>query len=332
MYADWLEENGQPERAEYIRHRVRAGRDLQRPRSHPDEWETPRYYELGNGGRNSTTATPRSGSAVGQIAERRDVYPRGSRATSYSAASSSARGAPFAALHRERPLPTSAGTCLIRRTPARAGPQAEFWARISVSGGRPTPAGSPYLGNVRELTCLHRQGDWPAGGRALAGGAFGTPALNLANHEITDDGARKRSARAPYRSQINLTGNNLTDSTLLSLIKATDLKLTALDLSNNSLGGLALTAFSVPHLAGLEHLSLQGNRIGREGVENLVQLPFAARLRELSVAGCGLEDEELAVLLSAAWPQLTTLDIWINDFGPLAAKARRQPSFLMLKT
>ena len=46
VYADWLEENGQPERAEFIRlecelDAISGDRD-----DPPEEWESPRYWEL----------------------------------------------------------------------------------------------------------------------------------------------------------------------------------------------------------------------------------------------------------------------------------------------
>jgi Ran GTPase-activating protein (RanGAP) involved in mRNA processing and transport len=187
-------------------------------------------------------------------------------------------------------------------------------------------AASPYLGNLRELEIGFTDTQIGPDGAVALGRAKSIrqlQKLDVHNHAIYDDGAEALlySERLATLTDIHLGNNGLTDDTLVALSHAYNLKLKSLDLMRNHLSGLGLAALDGTHLAGLEFLSVQGNVIGHDGAVNLARMPFVASLRDLRVADCGMDDKALAVLLGAAWSQLTELSLTMNRFGSRAVKA-----------
>jgi uncharacterized protein (TIGR02996 family) len=318
IYADWLDERGDP-RGEFIR--VQCGR-VRLPETDPRRAAlAARARELleANWGK---WVVP-LGAFVGRDAARHNA---GWVARPFHPS----RLAEFRRGFIDR-LPVEAGAfvagadALIRLAPLR---HVSFWGvglYAAAVAASPHVAGLETLGFVDYFVAPLTA----AGARALAA----SPHLGrlrgfyTASNDVTDDGARALAA-APWLAaldDLSLIDNGLTAEGVRSLAAApSPLRLISLSLDNNPIGdegaeaiaacrdlarltylglkrcdlgpgGVAALAAS-PHLAGLTHLRLSSNRLGDDAVEALTAAPFWLGLRRLEISDCGVSDAVLARL------------------------------------
>ncbi len=333
VYADWLQENGQPERAEFIRIECEQAAICGDSDTAPDRWDSPRYWDLED--RRSELYDRHAATWFAALfkAHRGEVSTR--RGFPHHVALTARKFIDHgAALFRSAPtiedvfidrlgrnMPELARSPALEHVRNLTFFETPFWEAEAVAF-----AASPHLGNLRSFEIPFTDTQIGAGGAvalARAKSIRQLQTLDLYNHAIFDTGAEALiySERLATLTDLSLGNNGLTDTTTAALSWADGLKLKSLDLMNNHLSGAGLSALDADHLAGLEHLSIQGNPIGHAGAVNLVQMSFAAHLRDLRVADCDMDDKALAVLLGAAWPQLDELSLTMNTFGSKAAKA-----------
>jgi uncharacterized protein (TIGR02996 family) len=139
--------------------------------------------------------------------------------------------------------------------------------------------------------------------------------LNLCRLTITGLEALAAAPGLAGLSGLNLHGNNLNDGAVAALVRAPAFRLEALDLTRNQItdaGARALAAS--PSLAGLRKLSLWGNQLTDEGFRALVQSPHLVALTHLEVGLYGMpsrftEASLRALAQSPAPPRLTALDL-----------------------
>jgi uncharacterized protein (TIGR02996 family) len=333
VYADWLQENGQPERAEFIRAECEMAALHDGPHGVPDRWESPRFWELWERAR--------------ELSDRHAATWFADLFKAHRGEMETHRGFPHHVALTARKF-IDRGDELFRAAPTiedvfinRLGPNMRALARTpALKHVRKltffeTPvweaeaqhlAASPYLGNLRELHIgFTDTAIGPVGAIALARAKSlrQLQKLDIGNHAIYDAGAEAllTSDRFAGLTDVHFGNNGLTRRTLVALSNATHLKLKSLNLMYNHMSGLDLAELCAPHLAELEQLSLLGNDI-RHAATNLARAPFTANMRELSLASCDMGDDALAVVLGAAWPQLTELLLWGNAlFGSRAAAA-----------
>ncbi len=334
VYADWLEEHGRPERAEFIRVEceqatIRRGRAVA-----PNRWDSPRFWELEE--------------------RRQQLYDRHARRwfaplfAVFRGEMRTERGFPWhIALAARRFI--EVGEAIFRAAPTiedvfldRLGRNMPDLARCRALGHVrqltffETPlrtreaeqlAASPHLGNLRALEIPFTDTQiGPRGAAALAGAKSlrRLERLDIYNHAVYDEGAGAlfRSARLATLTSLHLGNNGLTDEAALALSEAEHLKLTALDLMSNHLSGTGVAALAgAAHLAGLERLSLYGNPLGHAGAAYLAGAPFARRLRALTLSDCGLGDQAVALVCGTALPALADLHVGWNVVGEQAARA-----------
>jgi uncharacterized protein (TIGR02996 family) len=166
---------------------------------------------------------------------------------------------------------------------------------------------SPYVGR---LTALHlpRNGLTDVAALALAAAPQfeRLTTLDLTENEIGPAGAHTLAAAAPLTglTTLWLRSNPLGSDGVAALLNSTRLaNLSALDLAQTRCTAAALKA--VPILsARLTALNLAGNDLGDAGVQHLCRWPLTA-LRDLNLSRTGLGDEGAAAL--AAAPQFAGL-------------------------
>jgi uncharacterized protein (TIGR02996 family) len=269
VYADWLDDHGQPERAEFIRVQCALAKlDDDDPRrldlaprerelfdEHRRAWlnELPRW------------ARPNAGD-VGR-------YRRGFLAVLDCTARQWLKGA--GALLRRVPV-----ECLSVAVPD--GVMAAF-------------CGSPHLARLPALWMSWLRG--PAEAALLAAAPHLDRLTELA-FLVCDlgDGGLAALAQAPFLARLRrlyLSRADLSDAAARLLGETAALAgLRELDLSYNRLGadGAAALAAS-PHLGGVERLDLTGCPLGDAGAVALAGSPHLSRLRELSLSGEGLSGQ-----------------------------------------
>jgi uncharacterized protein (TIGR02996 family) len=215
-----------------------------------------------------------------------------------------------------------------------------------------TLAALPYLAGVStlDLANAHKFDDNnhldTAGVQALASSPYLTrlTTLDLRWNRIGDEGVGAL-ASSPYLGR--LTNLNLFDTGLvtcaggngiglsLSCIQALLASphlpnLTDLDISGNSLGTGAVCALAAsPALARLTSLDLFGNGVGDGGAAALAASPYVAGLRKLMLGRNGIGDEGCrALAASPHLARLTTLDLWDNNVDTAGEEALRTSPFL----
>jgi uncharacterized protein (TIGR02996 family) len=278
VYADWLLENGQDDRAEFIRVQIERAhlpawdaaqvrlrlREQELLRLHGEEW----LAELP-----AIEGAKWEGFRRGIVAEVSFASFEAMRANAHACRAA----APVEAVTVRWPR---------RGEPSQAAPIAEL-RELSLTG-RPSGeheiawlADSPQLATLR---CLTARGLWPEGlGRLVA-----SPHL-----------AALKALRLP--------GNNLGNAGIRALVGAASLTaLEELDLSGRggaerynddpivrSAGMEALADWEV--LAGVRSLTLSGNQVGGAGLRTLLRSSHAAALKELSLRDGRLDGEAMAV-------------------------------------
>jgi uncharacterized protein (TIGR02996 family) len=290
IFADWLDEQGQPERAEFIRVQVEQAR---LPEDDPQ-----REALQAREDRLMAEFRPTWEEEVPAWVREGCEFRRGFIARVSTTAAHWVRGA--AALHRATPLQwlrlnnMGSHALTVVSSPHLAGlPELSLDAigvRASVTPVRALAA-SPYLTGLRELE-LNMSGIGPKGAEGLFQSAT-FPALTAL-----------RLSRAP--SQVRLEWGEITDRELEPLAQSTTItRLRLLKLENNCIGpaGARMLADS-PNFAGLVELDL-----GRR--------PFAARSPGRAIGDEGVS----AIAGSKTLRQLRVLDLSEQDIGPAGAAA-----------
>jgi uncharacterized protein (TIGR02996 family) len=185
--------------------------------------------------------------------------------------------------------------------------------------------------------------------------------LDLSSTGLTDAGVERLAGTAHLAGlvELRLVGNAIGDAGLTALAGSPHLRqLRSLNLSGNPLGaagarrladspllgGLRHLGFgsrssrsafparellSAPALAGLNWLSLPGERLGQTGARALAEASQLNRLARLHLGGCGLGDAEAVVL--AGCPHLASLvelDLSWNNIGDEGARALLRSPYL----
>ena len=325
VYADWLDENGNPERAEFIRVQTELAR--------LDEFD-PRVPAL-----LQREYCLRSG----QIDAWRAVLGDLVLGLEF------ARGVPATAILTAQAFLANAGR-LLRDFPGRG------VRLMKVYKHSRAVAESPHLAR---LTSLDLTGEWLSRAAvkrfAESRHVANLRRLVLANTGLDWEGARWLG-RSPHLDRLEVlelqgsrhlrdtgvgelaAGNGLGGLTYLGLsntqtwaegaqalaASAKFGRLTRLDVSCNELGdddGVTALAAS-PHLARLEQMPLYQTRVGTAGVRALLSAPFLANFTRLDLGDNWLSDGTVEVLASSpAVRGLKALQLCRNRIGPEGARA-----------
>jgi uncharacterized protein (TIGR02996 family) len=337
VFADWLEDHGEPRRAEFIRLQCRLARLDEHDPARPDlldrEWELLAVY------RQRWQPAPPPGQGGGFL-----------------------RGF-FARANLPAPVLLEHGERLFRECPLEDLRIHDLQGRLGEIAARPWLAGvssldlshqaisldelralfdSPHLGRLRRLTLrnvtLTPEGldyltRWP-GLRRLEH-------LSLGNDYLGDRGAGldnqpgpdwlRLLLESPYLEGLTSLslgglgrGNDLTEAEVALL--AASPRLAALRHLSLFACGLSADSFRIlaaaPGLPALRHLSAGWNGRGAEGLPALVASPLIARLEalHLSTSGFGLE-AAMALAASPHLGRLRSLDLTQCRLGPGEARA-----------
>jgi uncharacterized protein (TIGR02996 family) len=291
VYADWLDESGDAERAELIRVQCELAR-MEGP-----DWH---WGELRAEFVRVQRELPRLAEWDERWDELKERERRGYRKEWLGPAAPLVRYGKFRRGFLDaanvRPLDLVAhGDELFRRTPLRQ-------VRLSGPFGEPALralAASPHLARVRGLEFNYGRLT-PAGAAALAGSPYlgGLRELYLLTFQFGAEGMRA-----------------LAESPCLSGL--TTLRLPFCDIGP---AGAAALAHS-PHLARLERLDLQGNDIRNEGVRALARSPHLTNLTDLHLGNNLLTAASVQALAESATLPPSRLDLTGNTLGERAARA-----------
>jgi uncharacterized protein (TIGR02996 family) len=302
VYADWLDEHGDPDRAEFIRVQCEAARLGQ------DKAFRPALHKRGQKllDRHRAEWLREVPAPLREGVE----FKRGFVGWLHCSAREFLRGAER--LFRHAPVRSVrlkyATRCLkeLAACPYLARlSQINFYAEVNrIDGpGASTFFASPYLGGLAELD-LKYNALGPQGAAALAACPHlaGLRHLDLTRNQVGYEGAAALAVSPHLGNLESLTlyGNDIEDA-----------------------GAAALAA--APHLNRLDFLSLISNRVGPAGVEALAAatgLPALTRLR-LAYNPVGDRGAD-ALLASPRLDRLRELDLRSADIRPLTALALRQ--------
>jgi uncharacterized protein (TIGR02996 family) len=355
VYADWLDENGDAERAEFIR----VGCALARL-----EYDDPRYpalfqREVDLWARNKqhwlqpvpqwaiNAYMPFRRGFVAEVNSTVAYFLRGAptlfrvtpvqRIKFYRA---KGRIADLAACRHLERLPGLSffhilevgdeGTALLARSPHLA-----RLRRLELAGGGRFHLGPGAAEALAESETLNHliQLDLPSnrlgrdGGEALANGD-GLPRLAQLDLSGCQIGPRAAAAllRSPKRqalATLNLFANDLGDEGARAVADHRLPALSDLDLSTNRIGPEGAQALAgSPNLARLKRLNLGGNVLGLDGVRVLLSSPHLTGLTDLGLDLLNLTDEDVRTL--AALPglgRIRRLSLTLNQIGDEGVRA-----------
>ena len=274
VYADWLEDHGEPERAEFIRVNCElavlseddpgrgglSARAKELFTTHGEEWLRP----------------------FAAVCE-----------TSFSR-----RGLVEHLYVTDLPAFLERAPDIMAREPIHS---LDFQGPIGPEGARAL-AGSPHVAGLRTLVLpCHRLG--PSGTRALVESPHlaALEDLDLGSNGIGDQGARALAAAAGLQTLrgLDLWANGITAEGARALARSPHLAgLTRLDLACNAIGASGARAFAdSPHLRALKQLDLACADIGPAGGRALAESPHLGALERLGLAHNGTDDETKALLL-----------------------------------
>jgi uncharacterized protein (TIGR02996 family) len=279
VFADWLEEAGDCDRAEFIRLQCemarltkddpRAKRMVSREREllaqHYMEWQTdlPQLEEVTWGGFHR--------GFVGAIRIESAEAFADQAATIFAAA-------PIREVRFHRVFGEGAKRIALTPQLARIHVLDLEDGNLIGNAGAQALANSPYLSGLTSLK-LRGNAIGPAGARALARAAHLGPVveLNLDHNAIYDEGvqALAESPRLRHLRQLSLGWTQCGETSARSMARSSYLShLHWLYLSGNQIGDDGVEALSESrHLAGLTELFLEGNRIGDRGIRALARSP-----------------------------------------------------------
>jgi uncharacterized protein (TIGR02996 family) len=164
-------------------------------------------------------------------------------------------------------------------------------------------ARSPHLGRLRRLG-LQRNNLQNEGLQALASAPWlaGLHRLNLVENGLSGQGfqALTSSPFVPRLTALSV-GSNLPGNGLIPLVRSPLVShLRSLDLSNSAIHPDTLAeALAGAPLEGLTHLDLSRNPLGPRGANTLAETPVLGQLTTLNLDGCGLGDDGFETLVSS---------------------------------
>lgn len=290
VYADWLEENGQTERAEFIRVQCEARR-------------------VGRDSPNYITLLRRSDELCGQYGvdwfgplndERYFFRIITERGFVDSVVISADNFTDYAGLILEH-APLLKGIHL-----REAGDWKAFFATFELQGIRSLSfadgvctrdaaeelARSKYLQNLLELE-LDRQPLGPDGMAAVAHASLANLVkLSASDCGIGDDGVAALVARDGFRTlrELDLSENGLTDEACFAMAETSTFgQLERLLLCRNLISAAGITALAnASHLRRLRELNLYLNPLGPDGGRAILASRYWGVLTELNLIGCGV--------------------------------------------
>jgi uncharacterized protein (TIGR02996 family) len=290
VYADWLEENGRPRRAEFIRVECETART---------NHELPAYVQLL---RRSDQLSKRNAQRwFGQLADEGVFYHF---ITSRGFVESLVLSLDLFTTHADV---ISNRAPLLRELHIRTGgdwraffasPALSAIRALSFEDGVFTDDAAEELAASKHTTALtrlelDRQPLGPNGVAAVARASFrALERLSVAECDIGDDGAEElfAAANVPILRELDLSENGLTDATCLALAASCRFgRLERLILCNNHITDEGVSAMAAaPHLDQLRTLNLYSNPIGPNGGRAILTSRHWAGLIELNLVGCGV--------------------------------------------
>lgn len=134
----------------------------------------------------------------------------------------------------------------------------------------------------------------------------------------------------PALKRLNLCGSEVRWGALSSIARTQSWShLEALDLfDTNDRGGWSVDCFSGLGMSGITWLNLGGNRSGNTGIDALSASMLVQQLRYLDYSGNQLNDEGARLLANTPWQQLEHLDLTHNDIDDAGAIALANSPFL----
>ncbi|VTU00198.1 Repeat-companion domain TIGR02996 OS=Singulisphaera acidiphila (strain ATCC BAA-1392 / DSM 18658 / VKM B-2454 / MOB10) GN=Sinac_4455 PE=4 SV=1: LRR_6: LRR_6 [Gemmataceae bacterium] len=290
VYADWLQENGDPERAEFIRLECeadRAGRD------------SPTYVPLLR--RSSRLLEANAGRWFGPLADERVVEHlitrRGfiDRLVLSVDAFTELNGVIFTHAPLVAGLHVVAGGDwgAFFASPGMAAIRTlSFVDGVFTTEAAEALAGSDQLDDLVELN-LDRQPLGLHGMEAVASATlWNLEALSASESGLGDYGAEALFAGGPfeYLRDLDLSENELTDAACHALAESPNFgRLERLALCDNRITALGVERLAAaPHLNRLRSLNLYSNPIGPAGGRAILASRYWGGLRDLNVIGCGV--------------------------------------------
>ncbi len=142
--------------------------------------------------------------------------------------------------------------------------------------------------------------------------------------------ALARSSRLSRLRSLSLSGNQIRDAGAEALAASPALAgLSSLDLGHNGIGFAGVRALANSGLRTLRALSLDNNRVGAEGARALAASEALGGLTTLSLRACGIDDNAARVLVeSPRLARLTELYLEDNPIRYSAQLALRRPPHL----
>ncbi len=337
VYADWLDDNGDPERAEFIRLECELFPLLVDENTAPNHWDCPRYYELQE--KIAPLYEVNYDEWFSPLFDELDSEMETQRGFPHSVSLS---GRQFAerAVELFEQEPTVEQVLIydldgyvpeIAASPALASVRdLQFFETPILAPDMEQFAKSPHLGNMRRLSFAFTDApSGPDGAKAIANAEALTrlEKLDLLNHHIRDEGAIAlfQSPRLATLKTLNLGVNQLYLQSMQELTKAEHLCLESLDVSSNQLQSDSIAALAqAENLRQLKVLDIGANLLERDGAIELANAEFLPSLRELGLSNCRFDDESLAIVLHAEMHDLIKLHAGNNSFGRLTSEALAQ--------
>jgi uncharacterized protein (TIGR02996 family) len=290
VYADWLDEHGQPDRAELIRVECRLEhvpdgseefRRLERRAAdlygaHEEEWLGPlAVSDMGeiewHSRRGFIEAVDMPAGAFVELAD--ELFARHPLVTDLFVTEAADDWEEFFACRRLRKLSTLG-----------------FGEESFDQDAAEALCESPHLGRLAELDLSSQPLGWHGMEAVSDAPLAGLERLSVYDSGIEDRGAAELFAARAFRRlrELSLGRNDLTDRACEELARATGFtRLETLNLAGNRItaDGAAVLA-AARHLGRLRSLSLDDNRIGPLGAAVLAESPNLGRLSHLSVNRC----------------------------------------------
>ncbi len=326
VFADWLEEHGEPERAAFIRSQIEWAR------TSPDD---PRHLAAQ---RRAQELLHAHGSTwlreIPSWARSSAVFDRGFVTRVNTTARNLLRGAP-GLFHR---VPVRA----VGLTPASdkqilALAEADYLDRLTelhLTNNGLTDASlvpllsSPKLGPVTVLDLgSNRFSNDTVRALGRSPRLRGLKKLSLSMHTLGPEGARLLAASENISrlESLNLWNGDILDEGAVALFRSGRIgPLKELILGHNGICAAGARAIAeCAALAGLTHLNLYGihSLTGPEGVRALAQSPYLARLESLDPGHAIGDEAARAIAESPHWRSLTRLKLCSCNLGPEGVRA-----------
>jgi uncharacterized protein (TIGR02996 family) len=317
IFADWLEDNGQDQRAEFIRLQMQAAPADEAERAQRERRERSLLRRYAR-----RWFRPPAGWKCGDQFVVRRGFPESVRVGAQELLD---RGAELFArwpITQVRGLNLKDAPDLARKVAAL--PFLDRVLRLNLDSlhmGREVTGillGAPAWGNLVELMLRSNDlGDAGTSDLAKMAHLAGVQELDLSHNRISDAGVRTlaRSRHRQATTFLSLCGNRGITEPVVGLLQSDNWpSLRTLSLWYTGLGDEGLEALAAcPGLAKLSGLILNYNEIGDPGLEALARSEHAANLRTLSLALNRLSSRSVEVLIrSPVLQRLTSLNLYSN--------------------